>query len=58
MVGWAIDHEKYNRMLDEYYEIHGWNKETSYPCREVLENLGLKNVADDLEKINKLGYCP
>jgi len=58
MAGWAIDHDQYNRMLDDYYEIHGWDKKTSYPCREVLEDLGLKSVADDLEMIGKLGNYP
>ena len=41
-------------MLDEYYELHGWDRETSSPKRETLEALGLKYVADDLEKIGKL----
>ena len=53
--GWQIDEEKYNKMLDEYYELHGWDKETSYPTRKCLEHLGLKQVAEDLEKIGKLG---
>ena len=53
--GWKMDPEKYNRMLDEYYDIHGWDRETSFPTRETLVNLGLEYVADDLEKIGKLG---
>jgi len=32
-----------------------WDKATSYPTRKRLEALGLKNVADDLERIGKLG---
>ena len=42
-------------MLDEYYEIHGWDKKTSFPTRKCLENLNLKKVADDLEEAGKLG---
>ncbi len=55
LAGWKIDEEKYNRMLDEYYEIHGWNSETSYPTRKTLTDLGLAFAADDLERIGKLG---
>lgn len=55
LAGWKMDEEKFNKMLDEYYEIHGWDRETSFPKRETLEALGLKYVADDLEKIGKLG---
>ena len=53
--GWKMDMEKYNEMLDEYYDLHGWNKKTSFPSRKTLEDLGLSYVADDLEKIGKLG---
>jgi len=55
LAGWKIDETKYNRMLDEYYDLHGWNKKTSFPYRNTLEELGLDYVADDLERIGKLG---
>jgi aldehyde:ferredoxin oxidoreductase len=55
LAGWKIDEAKYNRMLDEYYELHGWNRETSFPTRKALVDLGLQDVACDLEKIGKLG---
>ena len=52
--GWKMDMGKYNKLLDEYYDLHGWDRETSFPRRETLKNLGLEYVADDLEKIGKL----
>jgi len=52
--GWKMDPDRYNEMLDKYYELHGWDKETSYPTRKALEDLDLTYVADDLEKIGKL----
>jgi aldehyde:ferredoxin oxidoreductase len=55
LAGWKIDEEKYNGMLDEYYELHGWDRETSFPTRTTLVDLGLDYVADDLEEIGKLG---
>lgn len=54
LAGWKIDKTKYNKMLDEYYELHGWDKETSYPKRNTLEDLGLEYVINELEKIGKL----
>lgn len=53
--GWKIDKEKYDEMLDEYYLMHGWDPCTSYPTRDTLEKYGLKEIADDLERIGKLG---
>lgn len=55
MAGWKLDMDKYNGMLDRYYELHGWDKETGYPKRSTLEKLGLGYVADELEQRGKLG---
>ena len=55
MAGWKMDRAKFNGMLDEYYDLHGWNRESSFPTRKTLTDLGLKDVADDLEAIGKLG---
>jgi aldehyde:ferredoxin oxidoreductase len=35
-------------MIDEYYELRGWEKESGLPKRERLEQLGLKDVAKDI----------
>jgi len=53
--GWKMDKKKFDKMLDDYYKLHGWDKETSFPTRNNLKELGLEYVADDLEKIGKLG---
>jgi len=52
--GLAHDQEKWDKMLDEYYEVVGWDKNTGVPTRATLERLGLKDVADELENIGKL----
>jgi aldehyde:ferredoxin oxidoreductase len=54
LAGWRIDVAKFNKMLDDYYDLHGWDRETSFPQRETLVQLGLEDVADDLAKIGKL----
>jgi aldehyde:ferredoxin oxidoreductase len=38
--GRSLDREKFNGMLDEYYELHGWD-ENGVPTQETLERLGL-----------------
>jgi aldehyde:ferredoxin oxidoreductase len=53
--GFKIDKEKYNQMLDEYYQMHRWNEETSYPTRDAYQKYGLDYVARDMERIGKLG---
>jgi aldehyde:ferredoxin oxidoreductase len=35
-------------MLDDYYELRGWDARTGKPKRETLEGLGLTDIADDL----------
>ncbi len=46
--------EELDGMLDEYYALHEWDNETSWPLRSTLEMLELKDVADYLEKLGKL----
>jgi aldehyde:ferredoxin oxidoreductase len=38
--GKKIDREKFKKMIDEYYELHGWD-ENGVPRTETLEKLGL-----------------
>lgn len=37
-------------LKEAWYKIHGWDEETGKPKRQKLEELGLKDVADDLEQ--------
>ncbi|MBA7657389.1 hypothetical protein ES703_65326 [subsurface metagenome] len=55
VAGWKLERKDWDALLDEYYERHNWDKETSFPTRKCLEELDLKGVADDLEKVGKLG---
>jgi aldehyde:ferredoxin oxidoreductase len=36
----SIDRDKFKQMIDEYYEMHGWD-ENGVPRPETLEKLGL-----------------
>ncbi|MHA1247763.1 MAG: aldehyde ferredoxin oxidoreductase family protein [Candidatus Thorarchaeota archaeon] len=52
--GQRVSRELYDKLLDRYYEIRGWDKE-GRPKRSHLEKVGLKYVADELEKLGFLG---
>lgn len=46
--GERIDLEKWNRMLDEYYDLHGWDRESGWPTKKTLSSQGLGEVAAKL----------
>ena len=52
--GFKIDESKYNEMLNEFYELSGWDKKTGMQTRRGLEKLGLGDIAEKLAKQNKL----
>ena len=45
--GSVLNLEKYNAMLDIYYQKRGWNQ-NGVPTKETLEKLGLAEVASQL----------
>ena len=40
VVGATIDRKKFKKMIDEYYDHHGWD-ENGVPSTETLKRLGL-----------------
>jgi len=50
----AVDPEKFRRLMDEYYDLRGWDRATGWPTRTTLERLGMKDIADDLARCGKL----
>jgi aldehyde:ferredoxin oxidoreductase len=52
--GERIDHEQWDRMLDTYYRLHGWDTKTGWQTRKGLEMIGLSDVATLLEKRGRL----
>jgi aldehyde:ferredoxin oxidoreductase len=54
LAGVTFSRDKYDRMLEQYYTLHGWDSRTGLQTRECLESLGLDHVATDLSRANKL----
>jgi len=53
--GLMIDEAGFNNMVDNYYKLRGWDMKKGWPTRETYERLGLKDIADEMEKLKKLG---
>ncbi len=53
LAGAKLDLDGYNKMLDMYYEMRGWD-ERGIPRRETLVKLGLEDVIKTLENIVEL----
>jgi aldehyde:ferredoxin oxidoreductase len=52
--GEHLDHDAWNRTLDEYYILQGWDRDSGLQTRETLRNLGLDVVVNRLEDVGLL----
>jgi aldehyde:ferredoxin oxidoreductase len=48
--GETISRIAFNRTVDEYYALRGWDKKSGAPKRETLKRLRLQHVADELDR--------
>jgi aldehyde:ferredoxin oxidoreductase len=48
--GAVVDRKEFERMKDEYYQLRQWDVATGLQTRAKLEQLGLKDVIQDLEQ--------
>jgi aldehyde:ferredoxin oxidoreductase len=51
--GTRLDKQKFKKLLKIYYQKRGWDVETGIPTVERLEALGLKEVANEIERVLK-----
>jgi aldehyde:ferredoxin oxidoreductase len=51
--GLRFSRDKWEAMLDEYYNLAGWNS-NGIPTRTKLESVGLSSIADELESMGIL----
>ena len=52
--GKTVSEGEYNYLVDNYYRLRGWDLQTGWPTRETYEKYGLKDIADELENLDKL----
>ncbi|MBL7210069.1 MAG: hypothetical protein ISS52_08220 [Dehalococcoidia bacterium] len=46
----VVDRQEFERMKDEYYRPRGWDVATGLQTRGKLQELGLEDITDDLER--------
>jgi len=49
--GVKMDETRFRALMDEYYDLRGWDRVTGWPTRAKLEQLGLRDVADQLDRL-------
>lgn len=52
--GIRLDVEKFKALMDEFYKLRGWDPRTGWLRRVTLEELDLRDVADELERVGRL----
>jgi len=52
--GQVVEKEKLEEAKSKYYELNGWDVESSWPTKETYHRLGLDDLARTLEKTGKL----
>jgi aldehyde:ferredoxin oxidoreductase len=48
--GRVVDRDAFERVKDEYYQLRRWHVTTGLQTRAQVEEVGLKDVAQDLEQ--------
>ncbi|MBI4676559.1 MAG: aldehyde ferredoxin oxidoreductase family protein [Elusimicrobia bacterium] len=51
--GKHLELDKYDQLLDHFYDIRGWDKR-GVPTRKTMETLGLRQEADELQRITRV----
>lgn len=52
--GYRCEKENWDEMLDQFYQLQGWDKETGLQTRTSLVKLGMEEVAQKLERAGRL----
>jgi len=52
--GGPLDRDEFEALKSRYYDLAGWDVKNGWPTRAKLEELGLKDVADELAGMGKV----
>lgn len=50
----VLEPEGFRQLMDEFYDLRGWDRATGWPTRGTLEELGMGAMADELARLDKL----
>jgi aldehyde:ferredoxin oxidoreductase len=50
--GSVVERDKFEKMMDEYYSLRGWDVKTGLQKKDGLEALGLSDIVPELQKMN------
>ena len=53
--GRQFDKDRFEDFKTEFYKVQGWDTASGFPTRSTLADMGLDNIADELEAHGKLG---
>jgi hypothetical protein len=59
--GQVVDKKAFEKMLDEYYQIAGWDRSTGIPTKEILMELGIEKTdrgLTGLERVSEKQHFP
>jgi len=46
--GLVLERDEFEKMLEEYYELHGWDRKNGVPLEDTLRRLGLEEIAETI----------
>jgi len=52
--GHLAEKDEWDKMLDEFYELQGWDKQTGLQTRQGLSEIGMEDIANRLAGVGKL----
>lgn len=52
--GIKLEEDKFTKALEELYTLRGWDTGMGWPTKAKLQELGLKDIVKELEKLGKL----
>ncbi|MBW1800505.1 MAG: hypothetical protein JRJ85_07215 [Deltaproteobacteria bacterium] len=53
--GEVVDKKKFEKMKSEYYNLRGWDAESGLPTWKMLEELELRDIAEELHERDLIG---
>jgi hypothetical protein len=54
-LGCVVEKDKFEKLLEEFYQLRGWNVSKGLPTAATLKRLGLDDVAAELTKRGLVG---